>query len=139
MQEPVPVAESKLCAGAHLQIAEVPKLGVVGIAYILARTAGLMGGARLGAALGGAEDKIKKYVGMGILSQAGVAIGLSLIIQKDFSALAERPEVAAAARASTSPNLKDLCAFTFDLPSSPALFDGSPSTRRCPLQPLPAS
>jgi len=86
-------------AGAHLEIAHLPKLGVIGIAYILARTAGLMGGARIGAALGHMEDKIKKYVGMGILSQAGVAIGLSLIIRKDFSELAERPEVAAAVKA----------------------------------------
>jgi len=86
-------------AGAHLEIADLPKLGVIGIAYILARTAGLMGGARIGAALGHMEDKIKKYVGMGILSQAGVAIGLSLIIQKDLRELADRPEVAAAVRA----------------------------------------
>ncbi len=49
-----------------------------------------MGGARIGAMLGGVEDKIKKYVGMGILSQAGVAIGLALIIQKDFHELASK-------------------------------------------------
>ncbi|RKY23324.1 MAG: hypothetical protein DRP83_09425 [Planctomycetota bacterium] len=86
-------------AGAHLDMAELPKLGVIGVAYILARTAGLIGGARIGAAIGHVEDKIKKYVGMGILSQAGVAIGLALIIQKDFSELASKPEVAAATRA----------------------------------------
>lgn len=86
-------------AGAHLEIADLPRLGVIGVAYILARTAGLMGGARIGAAIGRVEDKIKKYIGMGILSQAGVAIGLSLIIQKDFGELAARPQVAAAVRA----------------------------------------
>ena len=82
-------------AGAHLNIADLPKLGVVGIAYVLARTAGLIGGSRIGASLGRADEKIKKYVGLGILSQAGVAIGLSLIIQKEFAELANRPEVAA--------------------------------------------
>ncbi len=86
-------------AGAHLEIADLPKLGVIGIAYILARTTGLMGGARIGAMIGRVEDKIKKYVGMGILSQAGVAIGLSLIIQKDFGELARNPQVAAAVKA----------------------------------------
>jgi len=86
-------------AGAHLEIAELPKLGVIGVAYILARTAGLMGGARIGASIGRVEDKIKKYVGMGILSQAGVAIGLSLIIHKDLGKLARRPEVAAVIKA----------------------------------------
>jgi len=86
-------------AGAHLKIADLPELGVIGIAYVLARTAGLMGGAHVGAVLGHAEDKIKKYVGMGILSQAGVAIGLALIIRKDFGELAGKPEVAAAVKA----------------------------------------
>jgi hypothetical protein len=33
------------------------------------------------------EDKVKKYVGLGILSQAGVAIGLALIIQHEFQGL----------------------------------------------------
>jgi len=83
-------------AGAHLKIAELPELGVIGVAYILARTAGLIGGARIGATIGHVEEKIKKYVGLGILSQAGVAIGLSLIIWNDFSELAGKPEVAAA-------------------------------------------
>jgi len=49
------------------------------------RSVGLIGGAALGAIIGKAEDKIKKYLGFGILSQAGVAIGLSLIVQQEFS------------------------------------------------------
>ncbi len=74
-------------AGAHLRLAALPSLGAVGAAYVLARSAGLLGGARLGAALGGAEEKIKKYLGLGILSQAGVAIGLALIVKHDFAQL----------------------------------------------------
>jgi NhaP-type Na+/H+ or K+/H+ antiporter len=83
-------------AGAHLQVAELPKLGMVGIVYILARSAGLIGGSRLGAAMGHVEPKIKKLIGLGILSQAGVAIGLSLIITQDFAELARDPKVAEA-------------------------------------------
>ena len=30
------------------------------------------------------EDKIKKYIGLGILSQAGVAIGLALIVNHEM-------------------------------------------------------
>lgn len=74
-------------AGAHLHIAALPSLGFIGIAYILGRSGGLIGGARLGAIFGHVEDKIKKYVGLGILSQAGVAIGLALIVGKEFSGL----------------------------------------------------
>jgi Kef-type K+ transport system membrane component KefB len=83
-------------AGAHLQISELPKLGAIGLVYILARSAGLIGGARLGGILGKVEDKIKRYIGLGILSQAGVAIGLSLIIQHDFHQLVQRPGVSEA-------------------------------------------
>ncbi len=81
-------------AGAHLKLSELPKLGVIGIAYILARSAGLIGGSRLGAKMGRAEPKIRKWVGLGILSQAGVAIGLSLIVQHEFGALAADPRIA---------------------------------------------
>jgi Kef-type K+ transport system membrane component KefB len=74
-------------AGAHLNISLVSSLGAIGITYILARTAGLWGGAWLGAKIGKLHDSIRKYLGMGILSQAGVAIGLSLIIVEDFKGL----------------------------------------------------
>jgi Kef-type K+ transport system membrane component KefB len=73
-----------ILAGAHLQIAELPSMGWLGVVYIICRSVGLMGGARLGGTVGKVEDKVKKYVGMGILSQAGVAIGLALIISHDF-------------------------------------------------------
>jgi Kef-type K+ transport system membrane component KefB len=74
-------------AGAHLQLAALPSLGLIGIAYIFGRSGGLIGGARLGALFGKVEEKIKKYVGLGILSQAGVAIGLALIVNAEFAGL----------------------------------------------------
>jgi len=83
-------------AGAHLRLSELPKLGLIGLVYILGRSAGLIGGARLGGMVGHMEERIKKWIGLGILSQAGVAIGLSLIVSSEFSEMARRPEVAAA-------------------------------------------
>jgi len=77
-------------AGAHLQLSALPALGAVGIVYVLARSTGLIGGARIGAMFGHVEDKVKKYVGLGILSQAGVAIGLSLIVKHEFTQLDAR-------------------------------------------------
>jgi Kef-type K+ transport system membrane component KefB len=74
-------------AGAHLQLAALPSLGLIGAVYILGRSGGLIGGARLGAMFGHVEEKIKKYVGLGILSQAGVAIGLALIVNHEFAGL----------------------------------------------------
>ena len=77
-------------AGAHLQLSALPALGAVGVVYVLGRSAGLIGGARLGAVFGHVENKVKKYVGLGILSQAGVAIGLSLIVKHEFTLLDAR-------------------------------------------------
>ena len=69
-------------AGANLQLALLPALGLVGVVYIAGRSAGLMGGAWFGAVVGRSEPKIRKYLGMGILSQAGVAIGLALVVKQ---------------------------------------------------------
>ncbi|MFP4179177.1 MAG: cation:proton antiporter [Spirochaetaceae bacterium] len=74
-------------AGANLHVAALPSLGLIGLVYVLSRSAGLIGGAALGAAVARAEPKIRKYLGMGILSQAGVAIGLALIVKHEFSSL----------------------------------------------------
>jgi Kef-type K+ transport system membrane component KefB len=74
-------------AGSNLHISALASLGLIGIVYTITRSVGLIGGSRLGASLGKVEDKIKKYLGLGILSQAGVAIGLSLIVKKDFYGL----------------------------------------------------
>ncbi len=80
-------------AGAELHIKALPSLGIVGIVYFFARSIGLIGGARLGAILGGAEDKIRKYLGLGILSQAGVAIGLTLMVKQEFEGLGKTIKV----------------------------------------------
>jgi len=74
-------------AGANLQLALLPALGLVGVVYIASRSAGLMGGAWIGAVVGRAEPKIRKYLGMGILSQAGVAIGLALVVKQILAPL----------------------------------------------------
>ena len=74
-------------AGANLHVSELPHLGLLGVVYIAARSAGLILGARIGGSIGTVEEKVKKYVGLGILSQAGVAIGLALIVKHEFQGL----------------------------------------------------
>jgi Kef-type K+ transport system membrane component KefB len=74
-------------AGANLHLALLPALGLVGVIYIVSRSAGLMGGAWIGAVVGRVESKIRKYLGMGILSQAGVAIGLALVVKQTLTPL----------------------------------------------------
>lgn len=74
-------------AGASLNFSALPALGLVGLTYIFSRSFGLIFGARIGAGLGHYDKKIKNWIGLGILSQGGVAIGLSLIVKHDFSGL----------------------------------------------------
>jgi len=74
-------------AGANLHVRAFPSLGILGIIYVIARSGGLIFGSKLGAYFGKASKNIRKYVGLGILSQAGVAIGLALIVKQDFKGL----------------------------------------------------
>ena len=74
-------------AGSNLHLAMLPSLGLIGLVYIAARSAGLMGGAWIGAVAGRADRNIRKYLGMGILSQAGVAIGLALVVKQTLTPL----------------------------------------------------
>ena len=49
------------------------------VVYVLFRSAGKLIGPMLGAQVTGAESKLRRYVGFGILPQAGVALGLALL------------------------------------------------------------
>lgn len=71
-------------AGARLDIHLLPQLGLLGCAYLLLRIVGKIGGAAFGAFLAGAEPMVRKYIGMGLLSQIGVAIGLAIVIEREF-------------------------------------------------------
>ena len=74
-------------AGAHLQIKLLPAMGLVGLIYILSRSAGKIGGAYLGAVMAASKPVLRKYLGLGLLPQAGVAIGLAILATKEFGAL----------------------------------------------------
>lgn len=76
-------------AGAHLQISLLPAMGLIGIVYMMCRSFGLVGGAFFGATIARSEPVIRKYLGLGILSQAGVAIGLAIMATREFSLLGE--------------------------------------------------
>ena len=77
-------------AGTHLEISVLTTIGGLSVVYITGRSAGKIAGACLGACLGRVEKKIKKYLGFALLSQAGVAIGLSLIVMNEFTQLSEQ-------------------------------------------------
>lgn len=73
--------------GANLEIPILGKLGLVGICYILFRIVGKIGGAALGGWISRASTRMKRYMGLGLLPQAGVALACALV------AKASLPEV----------------------------------------------
>lgn len=78
--------------GAELDIRWLSNIGVVGLIYIFTRGVGKWFGSWAGASFAGAELKIRRYLGPALLSQAGVAIGLSLVVLQDFSGLGTEAE-----------------------------------------------
>lgn len=81
-------------AGAHLQIGIIPKMGLLGLIYILTRSLAKIGGASLGAYFSKAEGNIQKYLGFGLFTQAGVAIGLAMVVQREFGLYGELATIA---------------------------------------------
>ncbi len=72
-------------AGARLQVALLAKVGLIGLVYTVARMVGKVSGASLGAAIAKAEPEVKKFIGFGLLSQIGVAVGLAIVISHEFA------------------------------------------------------
>ena len=73
-------------SGAELDLTVFGDLAIVGIgvAYIISRSAGKIFGANASARLTKCEPTICKYLGITLLPQAGVALGMSTIVAAEF-------------------------------------------------------
>ncbi|MCR4292571.1 MAG: cation:proton antiporter [Candidatus Kuenenia sp.] len=71
-------------AGANLDVGLIPTLGIIGSVYIIARIMGRIGGAYAGAVIGGTDKSIKRYMGLALMAQAGVAIGLAMMAKSQL-------------------------------------------------------
>ncbi len=71
-------------AGASLDLGILATVGAMGIAYIFSRASGKMLGAWLGAKLVKAEETVTKYLGLALLPQGGISIGLSVIVRQQL-------------------------------------------------------
>ena len=83
VEEPVLVLFFVL-AGASLELGELARLGLPGLAYVLLRAAGKIAGARIGGAVAGMPAKAAGRLGLALLPQAGVAIGMGLVAVNQF-------------------------------------------------------
>lgn len=90
--------------GSRLDFKIIASYALLIVAYIVFRSIGKFSGAFWGAKLAKSENKIRKYLGFTLLSQAGVAIGLSLgaaSILSDLGLKAEATQVISVMTAST--------------------------------------
>lgn len=71
-------------AGASLDISILTTVGALGVAYILARSVGKLSGAYLGARIMKADESVVKYLGLSLLPQGGISIGLSIIVRQEL-------------------------------------------------------
>jgi Kef-type K+ transport system membrane component KefB len=71
-------------AGANLNLEVAGEIGLTGLAYILFRVLGKFLGARIGGQCSGADQKTKDWMGVAMLPQAGVAIGMALVASNYF-------------------------------------------------------
>jgi len=73
-----------LLAGAALHVDVLADAGWVMFAYIMLRVAGRLVGIQLGGRINGTERRIRQWMGLALLPQAGVAIGMALIAAQRF-------------------------------------------------------
>ncbi|GAA0746721.1 cation:proton antiporter [Clostridium oceanicum] len=71
-------------AGSRLNIYMIPKIGLLGVCYLVFRIIGKISGASLGAFISKAPKTVRKYIGFGLCSQVGVAVGLAIIVSREF-------------------------------------------------------
>ena len=69
-------------SGMRLNVPMLATAGAIGVAYFLVRIIGKYIGSYLGAAAVGASKEIRKYLGLALVPQAGVSIGLAALGQR---------------------------------------------------------
>ena len=75
-------------AGADLEVSLVPTMGITGLLYVASRALGKLVGARVGARWLGLEPNVQRFLGLALLAQAGLAVGLTLAIDDRYASFA---------------------------------------------------
>lgn len=71
-------------AGASLDLRILAEIGVLGIAYVFARAAGKILGAWAGAKAAKVEPAVRRNLGLALLPQGGISIGLSVLVRQQL-------------------------------------------------------
>ena len=78
-----------MLAGASLELGALGSIGLVGGAYIGLRMLGRFLGGWLGGRLAGTDPQLARGVGLGLMPQAGVALGMALLAEQKFPEVGE--------------------------------------------------
>jgi len=73
-----------ILAGSSLDFAAVAEIGFIGLAYIVLRAAGRVVGGWLGGRVSGLNQVESRWIGVALMPQAGVAMGMALVAANGF-------------------------------------------------------
>ncbi len=80
--------------GARLAVTQMPGWlwGLVAV-YVVCRSVGKMAGAYFGAKISGADPVVRKYTGLGLFAQGGIAVGLSIMAAQHLGDIPVGPDM----------------------------------------------
>ncbi len=73
-----------ILAGASLEITGLINIGLIGLIYVICRIIGKLIGAMFGGQCSGADPLMRRWMGVALLPQAGVAMGMILVAANQF-------------------------------------------------------
>ncbi len=76
-------------AGASLHLSSLSAIGLIGTAYVALRVAGRFAGSWIGGSICNADNFIRKWMGMALMPQAGVALGMALVASQTIPAVGD--------------------------------------------------
>ncbi|HSM42079.1 MAG TPA: cation:proton antiporter [Afifellaceae bacterium] len=79
-----------ILAGASLEIDALEDVGVIGMLYLVLRIAGRIAGGWLGGRISGMPAEYSRWIGVALMPQAGVALGMALVAAGAFPSLREQ-------------------------------------------------
>ena len=74
-------------AGATLELDTLNEIGIVGIGYVVLRTLGRVLGGWMGGTIARSEHLHRRWIGLALIPQAGVALGMALVASSHFPEL----------------------------------------------------
>jgi Kef-type K+ transport system membrane component KefB len=71
-------------AGAELDVSRIPAMGILGLVYVVGRAAGKLAGATVAARHLALPLSVRRFLGLGLQAQAGLAVGLTLAVNTRY-------------------------------------------------------